>query len=617
MNEPRRPQIDFPQEKKFNIGITPGVIIGSLTGLSIAKRNGEKKYNKMLRDEQARINNSKPSIKGDYYSQVQNVAKHLKVIFTPISAIYVVKNGNKTFTLDTVETTEMNNAMRIAWKNKNEEFFKNLLLTKIYSEMQMAEKEFAKMFVEKNTAIKDSITKTSTDLSFIDDLMIDGLFDIAQKQATVFENPELEKLASAVSDDIENDLGTQYINCQLDRPFEKYAGVFGTIKNCVGLHSDKDNLRQMKRHLSSPMYLNRNIKIGFFPDRVIFTLDNQLVGTLMLMDMNQEGYDKFLKHDQKYFKNFFVNWSKSQKNNFAFNKMAAEEGENSVPLQVVNDPVYDCFNSAETHPVTIYLMLTNKLGPQWLQYDMMIIDTIIKREFNINDISEPTLNKILAIMTANQSDSVYTNAYTFEKTAIALCSKPLVMLEEQQNRLNMQDIVFTIDVLDRVTPYDDVYDNFGKEIMNFISDVLAEKEIYIYSPTKIVSSPLEPAFNTSLNEYLLKAIKNKMTVDTTDTKLIEKIRSECEYIADNSIAILKSLRRTITPEQEEIINISDLIDVVMKKKKIDPNLSNIIKRQVMINVALDRILNRYENKLLQEISEYGIKTMEEGTIIEQ
>ena len=161
-------------------------------------------------------------------------------------------------------------------------------------------------------------------------------------------------------------------------------------------------------------------------------------------------------------------------------------------------------NMSETHPVTIYLLLTNKLGPQWLQYDMMIIDTIIKREFGIDEISEPTLNKILSIMTANQSDSVYVNAFAFEKSALGLCSKPLEMLKEQQEQLNMQDIVFTIDVLDRVTPYDDVYDNFGKEIMNFISDVLASKEIYIYSPTKIVSSPLEPAFNASLNEYLLK-----------------------------------------------------------------------------------------------------------------
>lgn len=614
MNEPRRPQIDFPQENKLRIGVTPGAIIGSLVGIKLAKNSGEKKINKLIRDEQARINNSRPSIEGDYYSQVKNVAKNLQVVFTPMSAIFIVKNGNKSFTLDTIETTEMNNSMKVAWKNKDEEYFKSLLISKIYSEMQIAEKEFSKMFIEKNTNIKDSITKTSSDLSFLDDLMEDELFEITKKQASVFNNPELEKLADAVGQDIENELGTQYLSLKLDRPFEKYAGIFQGIKDCLGLHSEKDNVKKIKRHLENPMYVMHNIKIGFFPDRVIYSLDNQLVGTLTLTNMNQEGYDKFLKRDTKYFKNFFINWVKSQKNNSFLNKNAEEENV-AVAVRPANS-VYDCLNMSETHPVTIYLLLTNKLGPQWLQYDMMIIDTIIKREFGIDEISEPTLNKILSIMTANQSDSVYVNAFAFEKSALGLCSKPLEMLKEQQEQLNMQDIVFTIDVLDRVTPYDDVYDNFGKEIMNFISDVLASKEIYIYSPTKIVSSPLEPAFNASLNEYLLKAIKSKMSMFTTDEKLIEKIHSECEYIADNSMAILKSLRRTVSPEQEEIIDMNVLIDTVMRKKLINPRLSNIIKRQVLINVALDRILTKYENKLLDEINRYGINIGMEGTIIE-
>ena len=80
--------------------------------------------------------------------------------------------------------------------------------------------------------------------------------------------------------------------------------------------------------------------------------------------------------------------------------------------------------------------------------------------------------------------------------------------------------------------------------------------------------------------------------------------------------ILKSLRRTVSPEQEEIIDMNVLIDTVMRKKLINPRLSNIIKRQVLINVALDRILTKYENKLLDEINRYGINIGMEGTIIE-
>ena len=65
-----------------------------------------------------------------------------------MSAIFIVKNGNKSFTLDTIETTEMNNSMKVAWKNKDEEYFKSLLISKIYSEMQIAEKEFSKNSIE-------------------------------------------------------------------------------------------------------------------------------------------------------------------------------------------------------------------------------------------------------------------------------------------------------------------------------------------------------------------------------------------------------------------------------------------------------------------------------------
>ena len=175
----------------------------------------------------------------------------------------------------------------------------------------------------------------------------------------------------------------------------------------------------------------RNIKVGFFPDRVIFSLGNQLVSTLPLTAMNEEGYAHFENQDAKYFKNFFaenVKESISKKSNISIlssiEKLASED------LPADNDPA-SCLKTSEAHPVAIYLILSQRFGMDWLQYDIAVIEDIVKSEFGLDELPETNAGKISAILMPNQSENVYTNAYAFEKAVLSICSKPVDFMQSQ------------------------------------------------------------------------------------------------------------------------------------------------------------------------------------------
>ena len=151
-----------------------------------------------------------------------------------------------------------------------------------------------------------------------------------------------------------------------------------------------------------------------------------------------------------------------------------------------------------------------------------------------------------------------------------------------------------------------------------MANVLANKELYVYNPTNIIGSDLEPAFNETLNELLVRTIKNKMTVNSNSRELDEEIFAKCEYIADNSLGLLKSIRRMMNEKAEvSQINKGDLVDTIIAKKGIREDLSTIIKRQVILNLALDDVLSTYENTLMTQLEQYGVsRPSEEGVINE-
>lgn len=564
------------------ITVTPGAVVSALISASILSESAKKK------NVTAPTKQKQPDVNGNYYNQIQSIVNNLTVIFTPISVIYSVKNKGKDFTLDTLELSEMTPSMKIEWKNKNEKYFKNILINKIYSEMQIAETGFAREFLKKNAEVEEILTgKEVLGSEYLQDI---DILENAKSAALFYldEDPTKEKIASTISDSIKYHFD---IDLTLERPLDKYAGIVSSTLKCFGIGNDNNqSIEKIKKKIENPSYVIKNIQIGFMPDRVIFSLDNQLISTLLIVDMNEDGYSHFIKRDSSYFKNLFTEQVKKNMLEAKIEKKASVENE-IIDADTV-------FNSSSTHPVTLYLMLIKKIGIDALNYDQMVIEDIIKKAFNINSVSEVVMDKIQVILTANQSMSIYTNAYAFEKAVLGLSSKPINFLESQKSDVRFQDIVFAIDVLDRITPFDDIYDNFSKEVINYIADVLSENKIYVYLPTNIIGSPLEPAFNELVNESLTRYFIGKMTLATSDTNMDEQIKLDCEYIADNALIMLKAIRKIIT---EENPNISGIIDGLLEKKEIKERFRLMIKQQIVYNLSCDTILRLYENTLQKQV----------------
>lgn len=607
-----------PLEKRtggHSIGVTPGAIIGAITGGLAAKGNAEK-----LIKEQAAImsrdmmNNVR--VAGSYYDQVKNVIDTLTVMFTPVSVIYTVQNKGDTFTLDTIEVSEMNDYMRIAFKQRDEQYFKDIFVSKMHSEMQIAEQEFARRLLKKQMAVKNMVTKEASETDDVDTMLFTDVITKLSGMCNVFYGDDsLSKIASVIVDDVTNDIDCIKIALELERPFDKYAGVITGIKGSLGVSTKKDKLQDLKEKLSDTGYVVKHINVGFFPDRVIFSLGNQLVSTLPLTSMNDDGYQKFLLQDTKYFKNVFsdtVKESMAIRPSIQMTKTASE----TLPEK---GSAQDCLKTSSVHPVLLYLVLCDRFGLEWLQYDIAAINDIVRTEFDIDDLPEANKNKIMTIMMANQSNTPFENAYAFEKAVLSVCSKPIDFMKKEREFINIQDIVFAIDVLDRVTPYDDIYDNFSLEVFNYIADVLSDKELYIYSPTNIIMSELEPVFAERLNDVLIKSIKKKMSAFSHSPLIDEEIHAKCDLIADNSYLALKNVRRIVEEKGITIGERMDVINRVVFSMGVPESISEIVKNQIIRNMALDDMLFVFEEQLQMQIKLYGIvreDSIDGGDIIE-
>lgn len=600
------------------IPILPSAIVGALTGAAAAKMAPKKMKDKDL----AKFiipppKKTQPKVEGSYYKQVQNIVKNLKIIFTPLSVIYTVNNDGSTFTLDTLETSEMNQTMKDKWKAKDEQFFKELLISKMYSEIQIAEQSFAKRFLQTQQNIKEAITKEVDSEFDLEEKDAIEIIDCCVRSKDIYHDDLGDRLANIFYSDMEK-VATQYfVEPKLLRPIEKYAGLVSGIQDCLGLHSDKPTVVKIRKQLSDPKYVMGHIKIGFMPDRVVFVLDNQLISTLPLTSMNEEGFAHFEKNDSKYFKALFVDKAKENLEKTASLISMDSKVEPASSEIIDGSDIRNIFYKSNIHPVLYYLALINGIGPDWIKMDIAVIEKIIQTTFNLeNPIGDVALNKIIAIMVANQSENLFTNSYSLGKIILSLNSKPVNFLTPTTD-ISIDDITFALDILDRVTPNDDIYDNFNPETIEFLANRMADKDMYVYSPSYIVSSPTEPAFLELLNEFLLIAIKRKMTKDTINPIEERQINNKCAIIADNSNMLIKSIRRTTDHIHE--VNKNDLVTSVMKKsEQTYGDLTNIIKQQVLINLAIDDILAMNENALRQQLEIYNIgKPQREGILIEQ
>lgn len=607
MPEARTDSVVFPTDDD-SIRITPGAVIGALTAATLINKN---KKNENVQLPYKPVAPKKPSIDGNYYSQVKNICDNLHIVFTPISAIFVVKNGTRDFTLDTIEVSEMNTDMKLAWQKRDENYFKNLMTNKMHSEMQLAEQGFARKFLEKQLNITNNTKHASEDVNIDEMSNVDVMMKSVLSKGIYNNLGEVrEVIAEAICDEIEKECSDYTMNLKLDRPFDKYAGFITSLKDTFGLHSNETDVKSLKKKLNDINYVNKNVKVGFLPDRVIYTVDNQLVSTLSLIDMNEDGYEHFNNQNSKYFKNVFVNEVKknvSESPKITIEKMASAD---------MVDDLRNIFYRNDIHPVIYHLVLTSKYGLGWFSFMPESLMITIQKDFGlVEEIGDIPLNKILSVQIANKSMTIFESAFAFEKIINSFCNKPIDFFQKQEDFIDISDIIFTVDILDRVTPLDDIYDNFSPEVITFICNILAKSGIFVYYPTAIISSPLEPAFQDIINENLIKYLKRNYIKDLDNPVEENIINDKIEYISNISFTILKSVRRFMQSNRLDV-NRDDLISNMMNKIGVREDLMEIVKEQAIINLAVDDVLLDRENMLKEQMDILGIKRPEGMEVIE-
>lgn len=594
------------EKEALNITPTPGAFVGALTGALIAKKKME---TELMRQQIE--NKSLNPLTGNFYTQVQNLYNNLKVVFTPLGVLYIIKHGPKEITIDNINTDEMNTEMYEAWQNKNYEYFRNLLLNKIHSEIQLAEQLFAKQFIEKHMQLKNKLSKQASEVINAEDLTFIEMLNEIKNIKTLYSkhNDVTEKLAEIMYHQFEN-LEIK-IPLQLDRPLDKYAGL-GSKLNFLGLNLGADEIDSLQREFLNPDFLTKHVQIGYLPDRVLFIVQDKVITSLPVINMNQEGFENFEKQNSKFFRELFAQEikkgiarmkSKLPQTNTINNSAITKTAKTQEKFDIT-----DIFLSAKYHPVIYSIVLQDMYGHDWYNFDNMALVKIIEQDFNLQEpIHDAALNKILSIKIANISPRAFASPLAFEKIIRSFNNLPIDFLTEEIDDLGLNELAFGVEVLNRITPYDDIYDNFSDEVFEKMVKILLNAHHRLFAPSALTITPLLNSFITLLNLSLLNAYNLRDIKDVNSQTEINKIRKNNEYIFNSAYEALNTLRELLIshPEiQKHDINL--LIDKILDEQNISKN-RDLIAKQVLDNYFADKFLIQQDQLLKEQLKQLDIK----------
>ena len=279
---------------------------------------------------------------------------------------------------------------------------------------------------------------------------------------------------------------------------------------------------------------------------------------------------------------------------------------NTEVEKTASNKIAEIFKKSDIHPVVYYLVLTAKYGFEWFNFDPHALVTIIEKDFDVSEVDAIPLNKILSIQVANNSETVYESYHALEKVMRSFCDKPVEFMERQISDLDIDDIAFSIDVLDRVTPHDDIYDNFSPDIYDYLAQIVVGRDNYIFSPSVIVGSPTEGTFNNVLNYSVLHQMNQKLVQNVDDAKLEDQAIKNNEIIFDLSMMVLKSLGTQMERGRVKQGTEKRFVTLMLDNLNVKEELKALITRQILRNLALDDFLAIKENILLEQLKQYNV-----------
>ena len=618
---------DFAEKVAFNVSIDPANVLGSIAGGYTANHYYNKSKDK--RDEKERAGRT---LENNTYSQVENIMKDLKIVFTPINVIYSV-NGQ---VFEIIKTDEMNPYMKNAFRKKDADYFRNLLLNKVNMEIQLAEQAFAQR------------------------LLSAGGYNQQAKLATYTAKQEaFSKLAEEEMGDLIKTAGTGLpssplrIQVSFDslRPFSNNETFFNPneISKVASIFSvfDTDSTTDVKLKR-----INNEVNVGFLPDRVVYTWNGQLIEQMSLLHMNEEGYKAFQAKDKQFFIELF------RKHTTETSKMLTKEERKAVPpaatpdsnpparfdtfmddeaeldkdaaslediiedvveeeFPVIEREAINIFQDPDIHPIAYDIVLDNRYGDNWTEHEIESILKQIEIDFELRDgIAEMPLNKI-SILHAISSDehAMYQAPLTFEKFIRGMVSKS-ILFEEFQGNLSFEEIMFGLEV---AKSYDgnEVFLEFHDNISSYIAEELMNEGVrFVSDQLYDETNPSEKDFFTSVNGYLLRKWKERDSHGILDEDEID--RQHTMTVQINEIA------HEVLSHFAEQIQVTDPYASI-KSIILNEGLVEMVDRDFrngVINAATETIVSHFMTSLyieykFQELTYIIEKLSEEGVIREQ
>lgn len=597
-----------PGRKSFSVG--PGTVIGALVGLGIGMNQLKKRQEieslpvKLPEPKLPKEKSEKPMFSGDFYSDTKNLVNGLSTTFTPIGVMYSLKHKGQSVAIDTIERSEMTPEMKDMWQAKNSLYFKNLMLAKIYSEAQLAEQAFVKQML--STQMQKMHKKADEDEC--DGKFVYELSSYLEKLHDIIKEDSNNKIAvSNIVNEMEKSGATQEIELELSRPFEKYAGIISTL--ATDLIAKPLGFQLSEKRFTDPTYLKFHTDVQFLPDRVLFIVDSNLLGTLSVLNMNEEGYDAFNRKDRTYFKEFFITEAKKGLSQMQMKKTAATE-ETKESVVVNTNP----FLQQDVHPLIYAYVLDTKYGRDWVTWDTYALIKQLEMDFTNGDpVDDIALDKVMAIQTLRVSTIPFESYHAFEKIVRALNGRSLDFFRREQSDLDPSELLFAIDAMQKLTPDNDIYDDFMPEVIKYIADTMAMKELYCCNTPALAGEQTKEAFLVVLNRHLYRSIATFFISGSTFT------HSEQETILQNAKMINTIVNEACEavykmpkePTDKEIVLSIAKAAGTIGISKLPPQTGRTLITQVKMNMALNDFLKARDAELQKQMTIF-VQQAEEG-----
>jgi hypothetical protein len=505
---------DTVEKVAFNVSVNPADILASIAGGYVASRVQNNVANQQQQKAFAEMRESQ-RIENDGYAQVSDVLAHLKIVFTPINVIYSV-NGQ---VFEIISATEMVPPTKLAFINKDGAYFRDLLVNKMNTEIQLAQQSFAlRLLASQGLGKTAGFIENQHTLLHMDEEAF-GLLRTAFEQALGDE------------DDLVLD-----VNLDALRPFEQTAAFFDTnvIAKVGGLFDYFHHSNQESLTLND---LENQVHIGFMPDRVLFLHNGQLLEQLPLLGMNEEGYEAYRKRDKDFFMHFFADKTKqiaaqvaldvaTEDINHLTEHTAAEEvdidSEEDLPAPrpaYISDHVpysatpmerkhVDFFRDPDIHPLLYAHILTDRFGNHWENLELGAIYKQLELEFDLQlGFGDIVWNKIAALYALmGENSSFLDTVFAFEKFVRTMAGKDVDFTLYESN-IDLEDMMFALDIIKAFRGADSL-GHLHTEIAQYVANELFTQTVRFISPqTFDTHNPFEAKFFEVVNDFLMRKWK--------------------------------------------------------------------------------------------------------------